>query len=148
MKRPTFTPQPVSYPPGVSRVFVPFEDRNRDLSALLEFGTVVQLFGKDHHWQLTSETTAAYLAAARGFFRAHDVTDHDAVVAIGDPVVITLTTLAAAEANNGRVTVLRWARVPCSKCGRFSPVVPCPEHERQGVYMPVRLTLDGAGAGC
>jgi hypothetical protein len=120
-------------------VFVPFEDRKRDLTDLLGFGTVVQIFGSEVPWQLTTERVPAYLAAVRRYFRAHDVTDRDFIVAIGDPVVITLTALAAAEANAGRVTMLRWARLPCRYCDRYTPIKPCPNHERRGVYHPITL---------
>lgn len=133
----------VSYDPKTPRVFVPFEDRQRDLSQLLEFGTVLQVFASHLSWQLTPETTLDYTLACKRFFAAHDFTDDDFVVAIGDPVAIAIFTYAAAFTNTGRVKVLKWDRLPCDVCSKYKALCGrsgCPG-ELRGRYLvlPVKL---------
>ncbi len=133
----------VQYIPAKPRVFVPFEDRNRDLSQLLDFGTVIQVFPSHLSWQLNPETIADFTSATNNFFAAHDFTDDDFVVAIGDPVVIAIFTHIAAEHNGGRVRVLKWDRLPCGRCNKYRQTCGderCPK-ELRGRYLvlPVRL---------
>lgn len=135
-----YVPVATGYIPGKARVFLPFEDRSRDLSGLLDFGTVVQIFDSKVRWQLTSETANQYAIAVREYFRAHAFTDTDAVVAIGDPLVIAATIHAAAEENAGRVTVLRWDRLRCASCRNYDNRG-CATHVIIGRYMRVDLQL-------
>ncbi len=138
-----YLPEPTAYVPGQPRVFVPFEDRKRDLTELLEFGTVITVFKGAAPWQLTQDTIDQYAEAMREFFRAHEFGDRDFLVAIGDPLVIATTFAVAAQQNHGRATVLRWDRLPCSKCGRFRWSSGCPigKHEDRGRYSPVTAQL-------
>jgi hypothetical protein len=133
----------LNYQQGQPRVFVPFEDRNRDLSQLLEFGTVLQVFPGHLSWQLKPETSLDFTMAVKRFFAAHDFTDDDFVVAIGDPVVIAVFTHAAAMVNSGRVKVLKWDRLPCVRCNKYRQTCGdelCPK-ELRGRYLvlPVQL---------
>ena len=140
---PRFIPIATAYQAGAPRVFLPFEEGNgrlRDLSGLLDFGTVVQIFDGQAPWQLTDETATQYAEATRAYFRAHGFTPADAVVAIGDPLVISITVAMAAQESGGRVTVLRWDRLPCVRCGRYKNLE-CREHVIAGRYVPVRVTL-------
>ncbi len=114
-----YVPNAVSYTPGEPRVFVAFEDRSRDLSGLLDFGTVVQIFPGHLAWQVSGETAPDFARSVREFFRAHEFLDRDFVAAVGDPVVIGLVMGAAADENAGRVTVLKWDRLPCGRCGKY-----------------------------
>lgn len=135
----------MNYDPKKPRVFVPFEDRGRDLSQLLDFGTVLQVFPAQLSWQLTSETTHDFTLACKRFFAAHDFTDDDFVVAIGDPVVITIFTHAAAQANNGRVQVCKWDRLPCAVCNKYWQRCnknECPA-ELRGRYLILPIKLHG-----
>jgi hypothetical protein len=131
----------VNYEPGKPRVFLAFEDRSRDLSGLLEFGTVLQIFPGKQAWQTTTDTAPQVYQALRNFFRTHDFTDQDFVVALGDPVAIALLVLAAAAENGGRVQVLRWDRLPCLTCGTFRRTCNRPDCPREirGRYAPVAL---------
>lgn len=134
-------PQAGGAAPGLPRVFLAFEERGRDVSGLLEFGTVMQVFESDTPWQVTSATAPGMAEAFAGYFKAHDFTDDDYVVAIGDPVAIALIIHAAAEMNRGRVKVLRWDRLPCAKCGTYRGKR-CTAHAlKNGRYSPVALKL-------
>lgn len=132
----------VAYAPGVPRVFLAFEDRQRDLSGLLEFGTVLQLFPSRLKWQLTTETVPDFLAAVQAFFKAHDFTEQDAIAALGDPVAIAILVTLAAKQNAGRARVLRWDRRPCEACGKHWTVnAACADHAITGRYIPVEVVL-------
>lgn len=133
----------VNYDPKKPRCFVPFEDRNRDLSALLDFGTVLQVFPSHLSWQLTPESVHDFTLACKRFFAAHDFTDDDFVVALGDPVVIGIFIYAAAQANAGRAKVCKWDRLPCDVCNKYKQSCAkdnCPQ-ELRGRYLvlPVKL---------
>jgi len=134
-----YTPNVVDYPLDKPRVFVPFEDRKRDLSDLLEFGTVIQIFPGHLAWQLNSSTTEEFITAVRGFFQAHDFTNDDYVVAIGDPVVISIMTYLAARQNSGRVRLLKWDRLPCEMCLKFR--CECASPQVRGRYLEVAVKL-------
>lgn len=127
------------------RVFVAFEDRHRDLTGLLEFGTVVTIFTPRSPWQVvTSERAALFWRAACDFFRQHEFNAKDFVVAVGDPVVITMSAIAAAMQDHGRVNVLKWDRLPCESCGLYRKAcanATCPRLVR-GRYVAVRLVFD------
>jgi hypothetical protein len=129
-----YLPNPVAYEPGKPRAFLAFEDRRRDLSDLLNFGTVIQIFPSETQWQLSTGTAPMFREALERFFQAHDFTDQDFVVALGDPIVIHLLIATAAQTNGGRVKVLKWDRVPCPECNRWK----C-EHPPRGRYFPVAL---------
>lgn len=140
MSNPRYVPVATAYEPGAPRVFLPFEDRGRDLSGLLDFGTVVQIFDGRAPWQLTNDTASQYAEAVRAYFRAHAFGAGDAVVAIGDPLVIAITVAMAAQESGGALTVLRWDRLPCPACGRYSPTG-CGAHVITGRYVPVKFQL-------
>jgi hypothetical protein len=139
----SYVPNAVSYTPGAPRAFVAFEDRGRDLSGLMDFANVVQIFPNSMAWQLTGETAPQFAEAVRAFFRAHEFTDRDSVVAVGDPVAIAILTSAAADENAGRVAVLKWDRLPCTVCAKFRKsctAAGCPREVRgRYINIPVRL---------
>jgi hypothetical protein len=135
-----YTPERAAYEPGKPRVFLAFEERSRDISSLLDFGTVIQIFPSSQRWQLTTEAAPDFLTALKGYFEAHDFTDQDAVAAIGDPVVVAAVTHMAARQNGGRVTILKWDRLPCPTCGGYSVKGgTCWDHTITGKYLPITL---------
>lgn len=138
-----YIPNSLTYLPNKPRVFVPFEDRSRDLSQLLEFGTVLQVFPSHLSWQLKAETTDEFLQSCERFFGVHGFTDDDYVVAIGDPVVIALFMVAASTQNRGRAKVLKWDRLPCERCSKYRKECPdaaCPRDLR-GRYLVLPIQL-------
>lgn len=141
MTSPPYLAARATYPVGQPRVFIPFEDRSRDLSGLLEFGTVVQIFPASRAWQLTDATVEQFTTAVRAFFRAHEFLDRDFVAALGDPTVIATVVACAAAENRGRVPVLRWSSLRCATCGQRRPNPDCASHEVVGRYVPINLRL-------
>ena len=55
------------------------------------------------------QDTRAYMERARD--QLHDFSDADYLVPVGHPGLIAIATLAAAEANDGKVQLLDWSRV-------------------------------------
>ena len=129
------------------RVFLLFEDRGRDISGLLEFGSVVQVFDSASPWQVPSDALLAsgFTHALQSYFATHGFTDADYVVAMGDPVAIAAAVHEAARVNGGRVRVLRWERLPCPSCRRFATINrTCPTHRVTGRYVTVPLVFSRA----
>lgn len=126
---------------GKPRVFIPFEDRKRDLTGLLEFGTVVQVFTSDSPWQVREG--AGVEAAIAAFFATVDFTDNDAIACLGDPVAVAVMVANAAKINKGRVRVLRWDRIPCDTCHTYRRT--CSRSDCPGIvkgrYVPVQLSI-------
>lgn len=139
----TYTPLPAPPNDGKPRVFVPLEDRKRDLSGLLEFGTVVQMFDARSPWQLPAGQGADLFAAARDYFVLHEFGDRDYLALVGDPATLATVAAAAGDVNRGAVRALRWDRVACAACGSYRRScgrVDCPR-TIAGRYVLVPLVL-------
>lgn len=125
-----------------SRCFLAFEDRGRDITGLLEYGTVAQLFAPGVPWQITPTRVDEFVRAVTGYFSTHGFNDGDFIVAIGDPVVVAVMTAVAARFNRGSVTMLKWDRIPCPTCGRFKNPECHGPRDIHGRYVPIRISLD------
>lgn len=85
-------------------VYVVQEVENRNLTPAASFGTVVTLLPPGQ----VSFSAGAVVHQLRQ--RLQKFTDKDYLLLIGDPVAIGLACAVAAQANNGRINLLKWDR--------------------------------------
>jgi len=131
----------LAYRAGEPRVFLPFEDRRRNMEDLLRFGTVLTIFPSSVSWQLDGFVDARdFSEAVRNVFRVHQYNfARDFVVLAGDPLVIALTLAAAASIDLARqVTALKWDRHPCPQCRRYGG---CEHGPGVGAYLRIPLSI-------
>lgn len=86
-----------------------------DLSSALAYGTLEQLLETGRQTNVLN--AAAVVRELRR--KLADYADQDFILAAGDPVAIGIACAAAAKANRGRFTVLKWDRHE----HRYYPVV-------------------------
>lgn len=99
-----------------------------DISPALRLGTPVFVFDATEQPGLTPGPS---MRKAKKILK--DFNDEDFILwAGGDPAALTLVSLAAADANQGRVTFLRWERE------RVDGV-----RTKRGYYIPVKISQRG-----